>query len=727
MGRVLYGASKSEFRRDVLTHKFGPKMQAAANMFRLGYGTSELTSWLNNAPQVKDLLDLADLPDDTYVSFEYKVPNGPQRIDCMLYGHGSGGKKNVVHIELKQWSNNTVQEIYSTGVFAAKAEVEALTGGRFKPVPHPSQQVANYQQYLKDYVVVLREDCELEGMAYCYNYLSSASPAALYSDHYKKILDSCPLFSGDQVEQLAARLNTLLSLGDGLSIFNKVQDSPILPSKNLMAAAANMFKGITEFHLLKDQLVASNAIFAEVARTIKDKEKTVIVVKGGPGTGKTVIALNILAQLAQSQKYPNIFFTTRSKALRNNLCSKLEKIKLENRMESSASNLIRRIYDFKPYHFQEGEVDVLLIDEAHRISKSSNHMSDKKYMTTHLSQTMSLIYCSKVCVFFIDDNQAITNSEIGKSDQIRLAANEYSKRLKDEEQQFRKNIEKMKKRLVRQEKKRTDLIESRDLYRTADFSRELTKIEKTIQDTKDEISKENNIADVKSKFTGEVKVLEFELKSQFRCNGSDNFLDWLDESIYKNRESVQTTFDPKDYDFKIYESPQALYDAIRQLDRPISSPNQSARLAAGYCWKWEGKLTPEGDLEKEVVIGDFAMPWETLTRPRMPYRDRYASSADTWAIEPEGINQIGCVFSIQGLEIDYIGVIIGPDLVYDAENDCLKAVPGVTHNMNAGDDPDTYVKNIYRVLMSRGKKGCYIFSCDPEVSEYFRKCLGRTL
>ena len=727
MSRVLYGAPKSEFKNDVITHRFGPKMQVAANMFRLGYGNSELGSWLNNAPQVKDLLDLANIPDDTYVTFEYKVPNGPQRIDCMLYGHGLGGKKNVVHLELKQWSNNTVQEIYSTGVFATKAEVEALTGGRFQPVPHPSQQVANYQQYLKDYVVVLSEDCELAGMAYCYNYISTATPAALYSDHYKNILDSYPLFSGDQVEQLAARLNTLLSFGDGLSIFNRVQDSPILPSKNLMDAAANMFKGITEFHLLKDQLVASNAIFAEVAKTIKDNEKTVIVVKGGPGTGKTVIALNILAQLAQGKQYPNIFFTTRSKALRNNLCSKLDKIKLENRMESSASNLIRRIYDFKPYHFKEGEVDVLLIDEAHRISNSSNHMSDKKYMTTHLSQTMSLIYCSKVCVFFIDDNQAITNSEIGKSDQIKLAANEYCQRLKDEEQQFRKDIEKMKSRLIKQERKRSDLVEHRDHISSADFIRELIRIEKKIKETKDAISKEDNITYVKSTFSGNVKVLEFELKSQFRCNGSDNYLDWLDESIYKNCTGMHTTFDPKDYDFRIYDSPQALYNAIRLLDRPASSPNQSARLAAGYCWKWEGNLTPEGDLEKEVVIGDFAMPWETLTRPRMPYRDMYASSADTWALEPAGINQIGCVFSIQGLEIDYIGVIIGPDLVYDSENDCLKAVPGITHNMNAGDNPDMYVKNIYRVLMSRGKKGCYIYSCDPEVSSYFRRCLGWTL
>lgn len=710
---------------DVISHKFGKKMQEAASRFRLGYGHSELNSWLNNAPQVKDLLELSEVPDDTYVSFEYKVPNGPQRIDCMLYGHGPDRKKNVVHLELKQWSNDTVQEIYNTGVFAAKSEVEALTGGRYQPVPHPSQQVLNYQQYLKDYVVALREECELKGMAYCYNYLSDSTPAALYAEHYRALLDSYPLYSGDQVESLATRLNTLLGFGDGLSIFNLVQDSPILPSKNLMDAAANMFRGITEFHLLKDQLVASNAIFAEVARTINKGEKTVIVVKGGPGTGKTVIALNILAQLAQEGKYSNIFFTTRSKALRNNLCAKLERIKLENKQETSAASLIRRIFDFKPYHYKEGEVDVLLVDEAHRISRSSNHMSDKKYMTTHLSQIISLIYCSKVCVFFIDDHQAITNSEIGTSEQILLAAREYRKRLKEEEAAFRSEIRRMKESLERLNRKREQLLSIREQLNKAEFSKALTKIENSIKKKKDDINKEKNIKDVCSTVSTDVKVFEFELKSQFRCNGSDNFLDWLDESIYNSCDRVRTKFDSNEYDFRIFESPQTLYDSIKSLDRPISNRKQTARLAAGYCWKWEGKLTNDGDLEKEVVIGDFAMPWETLTRPRNKYRDKYASSADTWAIEPAGINQIGCVFSIQGLEIDYIGVIIGPDLDYDSEHDCLKAVPGKTHNLEAGDNLDTYVKNIYRVLMSRGKKGCYIYCCNQAVSEYFKRCLHR--
>ena len=723
MSRVLYGANKDTFIADVMTKRFVSIMKASAALYHVGYGDSELNSWIRNAGEIQNLLIMANVPSDTYVSFEYRIPHGGCRIDCMLYGRGVDESDNVIHIELKQWSNKTVSELYSTGVF----RVEALTGGHYQPEPHPSQQAANYQQYLIDYVRVFQDECNLKGLAYCYNYFSQEKPNDLYSNHYRTVLDECPLYSGDQIEELASRLNTLLCLGQGLKIFNNVQDSPIFPSKNLLDAAANMFKGITEFSLLKDQLTASESIFGEVERTIGNKDKTVIIVKGGPGTGKTVIALHILAQLAQEGKHPNSFFTTRSKALRNNLKLKLKNVQVNNNMKCNAGNLVRNIFDFKPYHYGESELDVLLVDEAHRISKSSNHMTDKKYETTYLSQVMSLIYCSKVCVFFIDDNQAITNTEIGTSSMIRDAAENYAKRIESEKAVFLKKIAREKKSLEKLIKARVDLIAQEQTMSRNDFISSLTAIQKKIRSKEDEVGKEKTIENVKSDFSGEVKVLEFELKSQFRCMGADNYLDWLDETLYRSYDRIQTTFDEKDYDFRLFDSPHKLYSAIKDYDKPNDAVKQSARLAAGYCWDWKGELTPQGDLKKEVVIGDFAMPWETLTPARSPYREQYASSADTWAIEPEGINQIGCVFSIQGLELDYIGVIIGPDLTYDQEHDCLKAVPGITHNMNPGDDPDKFVKNIYRVLMSRGKKGCFVYCCDNRVADFLARCASKTV
>lgn len=723
MSRVLYCASKDDFISDVVLHRFSVKMQEAATLNRIGFGDSEVQSWIHNAPEIQNLLIVAGVPSDTYVSFEYRVPHGCCRIDCMLYGKGEDHNSNVVHIELKQWSNSSVSELYSTGVF----QVEAFTGGHYHPVAHPSQQVANYQQYLTDYVEVFQDECKLIGIAYCYNYDSSLTPSALYSNHYLTILNRFPLYSGNQVMELAHRINKLLCLGEGFRIFNNVQNSPIRPSKNLMDSAANMFRGITEFTLLQDQLVASEAIFGEIERTISANGKTVIIVKGGPGTGKTVIALHILSQLAHDGKYLNSFFTTRSKALRNNLKTKLHDIQINNNMAGDAGNLIRNIFDFKPYHYQENELDVLLVDEAHRISNSSNHMSDKKYETTYLSQVMSLIYCSKVCVFFIDDHQAITSTEIGSSEMIRNAAENYTSRLEDEKQTFLVKIEKLEASLRRAEKNRLDLINHRTDFSAALFAHELDRIEKRIKKTKEEIKKKDTISNVNSSFQGGITVLDFELKSQFRCNGSDNYLDWLDETLYRPFAGVQTSFDKNDYDFQIFNTPNELYEKIKELDHPDGIPKQTARIAAGYCWEWKGELTPEGDLKKEVVLEDygFAMPWETLNAARDSYRDLYASSADTWALEPGGINQVGCVFSIQGLELDYIGVIIGPDLEYDPDNDCLRAVPGITHNMKAGNDPDKYVKNIYRVLMSRGKKGCYVFSSNKRVSDFLARCASK--
>ena len=719
MSRVLYNASKEMFIEDVITNRFFPKMKETASLYHIPCGDSELNSWRSNAPQIQNLLTLSQVPSDTHVSFEYRIPHGSSRIDCMLYGVGDDRKSNVIHLELKQWSNNTVSEMYSTGVF----KVEALTGKHFQPVPHPSQQVANYQQYLTDYVEVFQDECALSGIAYCYNYYSTIDPHDLFSDHYRIILDRFPLYSGDQIMELAAKIKRLLCLGDGLRIFNNVQNSRIRPSKNLLDAAANMFRGITEFSLLKDQLAASNSIFGEIDKTISSNGKTVVIVKGGPGTGKTVIALHILAQLAQQGKYPNSFFTTRSKALRNNLRLKLRDVQLSNGRAGDAGNLVRDIFDFKPYNYHENELDVLLVDEAHRISRSSNFQTDKKYETTYLSQVISLIYCAKVCVFFIDDHQAITSSEIGTSAMIRAAAENYLSRIDSEKEAFLKDIEKKKKSLERLKARRIKVLSGQDEMSKADFIRALTAIENKIAKKQDEVNKEGCVNDVATSFTGDVNIMDFELKSQFRCNGSDNYLDWLDEVLYQSGDRVQVSFGKKDFDFKLFDSPHELYESIRELDDPHGAERRTARLAAGYCWDWKGELTPEGDLTKEVVIGDFAMPWETLKTPRRPYRDKYASSADTWAVEPEGINQIGCVFSIQGLEIDYIGVIIGPDLTFDKESGCLKAVPGITHNMTSGGDPDRYVKNIYRVLLSRGKKGCYVYCCDPSVTEYLKKCL----
>jgi DUF2075 family protein len=172
----------------------------------------------------------------------------------------------------------------------------------------------------------------------------------------------------------------------------------------------------------------------------------------------------------------------------------------------------------------------------------------------------------------------------------------------------------------------------------------------------------------------------------------------------------------ENFDFQIIESPEKLYEMIKQKDGEVG---KSARLTAGFCWDWSKTLDFHGELVKDVRIGNFAMPWEThdKIRPPMGYVRWYE-----WAYKPEGIKQIGCIYTAQGFEFDYIGVIVGPDLKYDKEHDCLVGDPTGTRDpvlQRSTGRFDEYVKNIYRVLMSRGLKGCYVYFVDKDTEKYF--------
>ena len=166
MAKVAYNASKERFISDWDTNRFMDLMYEGAALNHIGGSYSEKKSWESNAAKLRSLLSLADLPDDIEIAFEYKCPLSG-RIDCMLFGYGKDHKKHIVHIELKQWSNDSVTQVYNTGVF----EVSALVGGSYHLLSHPSQQAFHYQQNILNYVSsAASQESELNGYAYCYNY-----------------------------------------------------------------------------------------------------------------------------------------------------------------------------------------------------------------------------------------------------------------------------------------------------------------------------------------------------------------------------------------------------------------------------------------------------------------------------------------------------------------------------------------------------------------------------
>jgi len=586
-------------------------------------GASEFASWQNSLSRVRDLVEIAEL-NDNIISLEYEVPYNQNRIDCLLFGRDSTTASNVVLIELKQWS--TVKALPEEGNF-----VETYTGGLEKTVPHPSQQAKGYHHYLKGFIAEFenKPDLLLFSCAYCHNYTRKNSEG-LHDPIYSRLIQDFPIYTKEDVKLLAAKLKELLHAGDGFEIFNRFMRSPLKPSKKLLENVTNIIKNEVAFSLLNEQLVAKNLIWSKVRKAQKTNTKSVIIVQGGPGTGKSLIALNVLAEAAH--KGQKVFYGCKSKPFIEGL---------RKLVGSDGAMLFSNLYRFVPSKVAENQLDLLLIDEAHRIEKNSNHQYTRSEDKTDMPQVEQLIRCAKTSVFFIDDRQNVRSQEIGHSNLIR----EY-------------------------------------------------------------VAKHN------------CDLSEVTLLTQYRCMGSNDYLIWI-ESVLGYHNEPTTLRKNEVFDFQIFDSPTKLYE---QLAKHESIKPNSARMVAGFCWPWSKTLNASGELVKDVKIGEFAMPWEThgnITRPPKGYVKWYE-----WAYRPEGFKQVGCIYTAQGFEFDYVGVIIGDDLIFDSKTNRLAANIGATKDptlRKSKDNFELHVKNIYRTLLTRGMRGCYVYFTNKKTEMFFRK------
>lgn len=653
VNRVLYQAPQAQFISEVERNLVSQKMRHTAEQAGIHSAENEIASWENNAPHIARLLTQCGAK-DSYVTFEFLVPFSRKRIDCMIYGTGDDNTENVIHIELKQWSNKTVGVADSDGNFTTDEEanrqpddvifnVEAFTGHANRIVAHPSQQVKGYQGYLSNFIEVFsNHEVSLTGLAYCYNYAKNANPSFLYDEKYAALLSQFPTYAKDQFDDLTAKLTGLLKKGAGLSIFNKVIQSPIRPSKKLLNEVTSMIEqgDTSAFSLLEDQIVARNMILDKIRPLLNAKgkfQKSVILVKGGPGTGKTVIALHILAELSRYQL--SVQYATKSKPL-------LEGVR--HQIRPQARLLFHNVTSYVPATTNENALDVILVDEAHRIENFTIDRYRPERSETGMPQVDTIIRAAKVSVFFIDDRQAIRGREIGSAELIREAAKRWN-----------------------------------------------------------------------------ATIEECELTSQFRCNGSDNYMDWLEQVLYNK--PITSSFKLEDFDLEIFSDPQTMYDALVEQN---NKPEQTARLMAGFCWPWSKEVV-NGDLVRDVQIGKFAMPWETSDGvPYQKLTKKYPRWYE-WAYKPLGIEQVGCIYTAQGFEFDYAGVIIGEDLRYNPvskqiftdKSSCKDPVLR-QNRQEAIMTFDDYVRNIYRVLMSRGMKGCFLYICDENLRNYMKQLLA---
>jgi len=614
---IIYQASKSQFLHHALREDIEDivklQFQTATGG---GAGPSEVQAWKHSLLEMAKVLQDEEIPADAGIAIEYQLPQSSKRIDFVIVGEDLEARPKVVIVELKQWSESRRSE--------KDAIVWARRGGRAgeREGPHPSYQAWSYAAYLQDFNTAVQEEAmALQPCAYLHNHPRNGE---IDHPHYEEHIARAPLFLARERGKLQAFIRNHVRYGDRRGALYAIENGRIRPSKMLVDVVASMLQGKTEFVMIDDQKVVYETVLAIEAKA--QHRKQVVIVQGGPGTGKSVLAVNLLAALLT--RHRNARYVSKNAAPRAVYEAKLtgtfSKSRISNLFSGSGA-------------FVDGEpdtYDALVVDEAHRLNQKSG-----LYRNLGDNQIREVIRAARCTVFFIDDDQRVTVHDIGHSEELRR--------------------------------------------RAADFDAEIT---------------------------------ELKLNSQFRCNGSDGYLAWLD-NVLGIRETANTALDTREYDFRVFDDPAEMHALIELKNRA----NNRSRMVAGYCWKWPSKRDPQAwDIELE----------------RFGYRRRWNLDKDgsLWIVTPGSVEQVGCIHTCQGLELDYVGVIIGPDLTFrdgrvvtDASKRASsdQSVKGLKQMMRS--DPgaarrlaDLIIKNTYRTLMTRGMRGCYVYCVDTDLAERLR-------
>lgn len=214
-------------------------------------------------------------------------------------------------------------------------------------------------------------------------------------------------------------------------------------------------------------------------------------------------------------------------------------------------------------------------------------------------------------------------------------------------------------------------------------------------------------ADIRPEDFIKLNAKKYELNSQMRVEAGEEYIKFI-EDIFDLKIPIKTTFE--NYDFKIFDNAEEMVKAIKTKDEQ----HKLARVVAGYAWPWH---TAHGTRDYDIEIGDLKLIWNSI--------------AQDWVNSPNAINEVGCIHTVQGYDLNYVGVIIGPEFSYDPENKKFKVDKEKyfdTNGRNGITDPnelERYVINIYKTLLTRGIKGTYLYVCDENLRKYFKDKIGK--
>lgn len=616
---IVYNATKGEFVQDVRTGVIATKILNLIREKGLNAGQErEFGAWHNSMKFMRDIVDDNEIDDDVQIAIEYNIPQTSKRVDFIIIGSNDFGKDNIVIVELKQW---TKAEVVDDDMHFS---VRTYVANDNRVVCHPSYQAYSYSRFIGNYSQAVHDNgVSLVPCAYLHNYHPKYRQA-LAADIYKEWYTSAPFFIMDDVQPfikfVKKHVTKKSSKGDLLYL---IDHGRIKPTKSLQDALSTMVRNQPLFDLLDEQAVCFDMCVRTMLQCLKDHKKRTVIIQGGPGTGKSVLAVNLLMHYLLCEC--NAAYVTKNSAPRQAFLSILS----GNRADGIADicHLFRSPFGLS--NVPVNGYDCLIVDEAHRLVK-------KMYGDWNgENQVKECINAALLTIFMLDEDQAVTTKDIGSIQEIK----EWCRKL------------------------------------------------------------------------GSTLVMREETKlvSQFRCNGSDAYIQFVDNLLQRVEESVVIPLSELNYDFRVFDDACQMREALRE-----KNARNKARMVAGYCYDWNVRHG-RGDVDI-FLPGGFQARWNL-------------ENDKIWAINPNSFDQVGCIHTAQGLEFDYVGVLIGKDLKYvDGRVVTDKTAISVDDKSSgirgASDDvARRLILNTYKTLLTRGQKGCFVYCEDEALREYFKNML----
>ncbi|UUU34352.1 DUF2075 domain-containing protein [Streptomyces sp. CA-210063] len=593
--------------------------------FRVAHGyetsESEQRSWRNSLPVLADTLVDAGLG-DVEVLAEYPVPLSSYRVDALLCGvHPATGEPSYVAVELKQWS-----EASSIADTEDLVLIESMRDNVARL--HPVAQVRRYCDHIADFTEALHgHEHRISGAAYLHNATDDGVHQlfALHSDAHGR------LFTGSSRAKFQMYLAERLAPMSGAEAADALRPEAVSPSKRLMAVAAEEIAERGHFNLLNEQQIAYSLVMRAVKKARQSEVKEVIVVIGGPGSGKSVIALELLGALYRNGL--SALHATGSKSFTTTLQE------VAGGDDARVRNLFRYFNDFTKA--PKNGIDVLICDEAHRIREPSRRPAN--HIRGYRRQVETLLDAARVPVFLLDQEQVVRPGE------------------------------------------RCDVA------------------------VIDEAAKAMNLP-----------VRHVRLDAQFRCGGSRAYEEWVLRLLGLRPGGPMRWGGDDRFMVQVVETPQELEAVLRSRQEG----GEQARMTAGFCWPWSDPVLGTGrkfiELVDDVDLAEWgwARPWNVKgDRPVGGF-----PSKNLWATDPAGSSQVGCIYTAQGFEYDWNGVILGPDLVW-RDGTWIANRNASKDSAVAGASPKDFaylIRNTYKVLLTRGMRGTVLFSTDRETREMLR-------